>query len=87
MAAGLPILATRISCHTDVIENGDYAFWAENSDEESLTHALSLAWQRSECLSEMGQRSFSASINWTWRESANKLKSALELGIKNLANG
>lgn len=87
MAAGLPILATRISCHTDVIENGDYVFWAENSDEESLTDALALAWQNSDCLSEMGSRAASASVKWTWGESANKLKSALEFGIQKMANG
>lgn len=81
MAAGLPILATRIVCHTDVIGNGDYVFWAERADVAGLLAALRLAWQRRDSLSEMGSRAATAAQAWTWRESAKKLKKALDYGV------
>ncbi len=36
MAAGMPILATRIVCHTDVVGTEKYAFWAEDAGERGL---------------------------------------------------
>jgi glycosyltransferase involved in cell wall biosynthesis len=87
MAAGLPILATRIVCHTDVIGDQDFAFWAEQSDETSLLSALRLIWNNSDRLREMGCRSAKAAQAWTWRESAKKLKEALEFGLEKSAGG
>lgn len=86
MASGLPILATRIACHTDVIGDGDYVIWMEGSDEESLLSALREVWKKSGELREMGGRAAIASKAWTWAESARKLKTALETGLANLAN-
>jgi glycosyltransferase involved in cell wall biosynthesis len=87
MAAGLPILATRIACHTDVVGNGDFAFWAEQSDEARLLSALRLIWDNSNRLSEMGCHSAIAAQGWTWRESAKKLRAALETGLEKYASG
>ena len=36
MGAGMPILATKIVCHTDVMGNSDYVFWAENASIEEF---------------------------------------------------
>lgn len=85
MASGLPILATRIACHTDVIGDGDYVIWMEGSDEEALLSALREVWKKSGELREMGGRAAIASKAWTWAESARKLKTALETGLANLA--
>lgn len=86
MASGLPILATRIACHTDVIGDGDYVIWIEGSDEESLLAALRKVWKKSGELSEMGRRATLASSAWTWSESARKLRNALENGLATLAS-
>ena len=86
MASGLPILATRIACHTDVIGDGDYVIWMEGSDEEDLFAALRQVWKKSGELREMGGRAAIASKDWTWSESARKLRTALETGLANLAN-
>jgi glycosyltransferase involved in cell wall biosynthesis len=83
LAAGLPILATRIVCHTDVVGGGEYAIWAEDATEQGLLDALVLTWRSRDILSEMGQRAASASHEWTWKESAYKIKKALETGIEN----
>lgn len=87
MATGLPVLATRIVCHTDVIGDNNFAFWAEQSDEASLLAALHLIVDNLDRLSEMGYQSALASRDWTWRESARKLKTALENGLEKLTNG
>ncbi len=46
LAAGLPILATRIVCNTDVIGEGAYVFWAEDSSVEGLLAALRIVWEK-----------------------------------------
>jgi glycosyltransferase involved in cell wall biosynthesis len=82
MAAGLPVLVTRIVCHTDVIGSGKYAFWAEDASEQSLVDALCSVWQSRNALKEMGQLSAIAVEAWTWRASAAKLHKALEKGYE-----
>jgi len=82
MAAGMPILATRIACHTDVVGSGDYAFWAENAEEQGLLDGLRLVWRSRVLLSEMGSKAAIAVEGWTWRASAEKLKKALDKGCQ-----
>ncbi len=81
MAAGLPVLATRIVCHTDVVGDGRYAFWADQADMQSLLAALRLVWQNRDSLGEMGRQAAEAAQAWTWHESAKKLKTSLEYGL------
>lgn len=78
MAAGLPILATRISCHTDVIDDGKYVFWADGSTAECLTEALTQVWQRRQDLKTMGEEAVEAASVWTWDSAARKLGTALQ---------
>jgi glycosyltransferase involved in cell wall biosynthesis len=82
MAAGLPILATRIVCHTDVVGSGDYAFWAQDAGEQGLLDALRLVWRSRDFLREMGREAAIAAEGWTWRASAEKLKKALDKGCR-----
>jgi glycosyltransferase involved in cell wall biosynthesis len=84
MAAGLPILATRIVCHTDVVGPGNYAFWAQDAGEQGLLDALRLVWQSRDFLSEMGRQAAIAADGWTWTASAEKLRKALEKGFQSL---
>lgn len=80
MAAGLPILATRIVCHTDVIGDGQFVFWAEDGSEAGLVAALRQLWARRGELPAMSARASAAAPNWTWRASADKLRRALLRG-------
>ena len=77
MAAGLPILATRVVCHTEVIGNGNYVFWAGDGSAAALTVAIRAAHAMKDELRNMGQRAASAAQDWTWEESAKKLSMAL----------
>ena len=60
MGAGMPILATRIVCHTDVIGAGEYVFWAEDADVGGLLDALKQVWHARSSLPAMGEKSLSA---------------------------
>ncbi len=81
MAAGLPVLATRNRCHTDVVGSGGYAFWAVEPTEEDLLAALRLAWAARERLELLGREAYRAGHDWTWAASAHKLFVALEAGL------
>lgn len=82
LAAGLPILATKIVCHTDVIGDQPVAFWAQSSDIEGLFEALLLLYENREALPKMGERAALIAHDWTWESSAKKLKEALVYGFQ-----
>lgn len=81
MAAGLPILATRIVCHTDVVSGGEYVFWAEDASIEGLLAAMRLIWHDRTSLDRMGREAAIAAQAWTWQASARELNTALERGL------
>jgi glycosyltransferase involved in cell wall biosynthesis len=81
MAAGLPILATRVVCHSDVLGNGAYVFWAETADMEGLLAAIRTLWQHRTALAAMGCEAAGASQSWTWRAATQKLSNALKTGL------
>jgi glycosyltransferase involved in cell wall biosynthesis len=87
VASGMPILATRIACHTDVVEDGKYVFWAEDATTESLLAALNQVWREQSSLSEMGCAASAVADRWTWQESGASLKRALELGLSKAGVG
>lgn len=82
MGSGLPILATKIVCHTDVIGDGNFVFWSEGSDSVDIFNALRNIWRFKSKLAIMGKNASVASNNWTWASSAKKLDAALMHGLK-----
>jgi glycosyltransferase involved in cell wall biosynthesis len=78
LAAGLPMLATRIVAHTDVIGDAPYAFWAEDATVESFVEALKIAYSQREHFARLGDGAAAESINWTWQAAARKLVHGLE---------
>jgi glycosyltransferase involved in cell wall biosynthesis len=86
LAAGLPILATQIDCHTDVVGDGAYAFWAHTADQEGLHRALQQAWQERSLLATRGAQAAAAAPNWTWQATAARLRTALEYGMARCHN-
>lgn len=81
LAAGLPILATRNACHTDVIGNGAYAFWADDATVSDLLAALEQVWQQRHRLQELGREAAVAAQAWSWQAAAQKLSAAFECGL------
>ncbi len=82
MASGLPIFATRIDCHTDVIRDGKYVFWAEDGSEEGLFTGIRQIWEHRSSLQQMSLESLKAAESWTWEKSAERLIHALEYGLE-----
>lgn len=81
LAAGLPILATRIACHTDVLGEADFVFWANTGSVEDLYSALQQAWLAHFSLDTLGTRAAAIAPSWTWEASAQKLDKALTQGM------
>jgi len=81
IGSGLPVLATRIFCNTDVVGSGKYVFWAEDASVEGLLVAMRAIWHDRASLGRMGGEAAIAAQAWTWQESARKLKTALERGL------
>ncbi|MCD4671518.1 MAG: glycosyltransferase [Anaerolineaceae bacterium] len=82
MASGLPVMATRIVCHTDVMVNADYAFYANGSDVASLLAGLERIWQSKDSLPGLSQQTMRDASQWSWSEAARQLKQALEKGLE-----
>lgn len=82
MAAGLPVLSTTNRCHTDVVQEGNFAFWANDVTEEAIHSALQQAWDKRESLAQLGDEAFQAVQEWTWKASAQKLHNALIGGLQ-----
>lgn len=81
LAAGMPILATRIVCHTDVVGDLPIAVWADGSDEAAFLRALEHCWNLRDRLPAMGQAASEAAVDWTWAASARKISDALRLAL------
>jgi glycosyltransferase involved in cell wall biosynthesis len=84
MASGLPILAPRMACHSDVIGAGKYVFWVDQVDLLAFKMVLQQIWESRALLSEMGALATEAASDCTWHESAKKLKAALEYGLQKI---
>ena len=81
MGAGMPILATKIVCHTDVIGDDKFVFWANDSSVSGIQDALLNIWQQRFDLWKLSHDAVLASNNWTWVASAKCLHDALQHGL------
>jgi len=81
MAAGLPVLATRNVCHTDVVGEGKFAFWADGTDAPALLEAINECWNSRANLAQLGVEAQRSVQNWTWQSAARKLSQALMTGL------
>lgn len=81
MAVGLPMLATRNYCHTEVVGNGRYTFWIDAPTPENIQTALSQIWNSRESLPHLSHLATEEASNWSWRGAAAKLKKALDKAV------
>lgn len=81
MAAGMPILSTSNPCHTDVVRDGQYAFWADQATPAAILESLDAAYGQRQNLKRLGDESFADVAGWSWAASARKLAGALKLGL------
>jgi len=83
MASGLPVMATRIVCHTDVMADADYAFYADGADAPALMDCLEQIWKARETLPALGLQAMQDINPWSWAAAARKLDKALRNGLTN----
>ena len=76
MAAGMPIIATRIVSHSDVLKE-DYVVWAGDGSQDDLEKAIKVAYQKRAEFPNMGALAKKDVLNWTWNASVKKLSQAL----------
>jgi glycosyltransferase involved in cell wall biosynthesis len=81
MASGLPVMATRIACHTDVMADADYAFYANGANVPALVDCLKSISQHRESLPALGRHATQDVHNWSWAAAARKLDKALKKGL------
>lgn len=81
MAAGMPVLATDSKCHTDVVGDGRFAFWAHGTSEEAILAALRELWAQRQELRLLGSEAAAAAQAWTWSAAARKLNNAIHYGV------
>ena len=82
LAAGMPVLATRIAAHTQVLGDCRCAFWAEHWDADGLLAGLCQLWEQRDTLAERGEAAAVRVGDWTWGATARKLSEALLGGLR-----
>jgi glycosyltransferase involved in cell wall biosynthesis len=82
MASGLPVLATRVACYTDVASSAEYVFWAEDAKVPAIFATLRQIWTVRETLEDLGEQAAAAAGVWSWTESAKSLNDALKFGLR-----
>ena len=81
MGSGMPVLATEIVCHSDVIRQGDYVFWAKNAGLDGILAAIQQTWEKKSSFQVQGERALAAASAWTYESSALNLNKALRNGL------
>jgi glycosyltransferase involved in cell wall biosynthesis len=82
MASGLPVLATRNVCHSDVVGDGGYTFWVEEPTERGILAGLEQIWRQRADLQSLGREAQLEAEQWTWAAAARKLDEALRKGLQ-----
>lgn len=77
LAAGMPILATRITCHTQVLSASGCVFWAEDDSPEQLVLGLERLWDQRAELESMGRQASQLAESHTWKAFAQVLSDSL----------
>lgn len=78
LGSGLPILATRVICHTDVADN-TFAVWAHAATVPAFVEALKELDARRSEIGFMSRAAARAAKSWTWQQAARRLGAALLL--------
>lgn len=78
MAAGMPIMASRIAAHTQVLNGGEFVFWIDGETPESIVSSIDEVHAARSAMADLGRKSLAYSVNWTWEVSAGRLSRALE---------
>lgn len=77
MAAGMPVLATKIEAHLRVLNDRNFIFWS-GEKAENMAEAMAAVSASKLKLPMLGKNAREYAQYWSWEESAKKLSAALE---------
>jgi glycosyltransferase involved in cell wall biosynthesis len=77
LAAGLPVVATTIAPHREILGRSDCAFWAEDASAEALAGAMGRACAARPRLAALGEEARRVARPFGWDAAARALESAL----------
>jgi glycosyltransferase involved in cell wall biosynthesis len=83
MAAGMPLIATRIVAHTEVLRDGKFVFWDDDATPRSMASAIIEACSSKMDFPVLGAQARDLAKNWSWEASAKKLSNALDKTLNN----
>ena len=72
MAAGMPVIATRIEAHVRVFNDCDFVFWSGETA-ESIADTMAAVSASKAQLPILGKKARDYSKLWSWEESSKKL--------------
>jgi glycosyltransferase involved in cell wall biosynthesis len=79
MACGLPVIATEIPAHRNVLNGKPFAFFAKDASPQALAEAIRQAYAQKNRFEELGQQARAQVLEeHTWDRQANKLGSFLK---------
>lgn len=79
MAMGKSIILTDIEAHRNVVDNCEFAFFAESSSPDDIAKAIEQAYKRRNDLDRLGKYARKIALNeFTWENQANKLIKFIE---------
>lgn len=81
MAAGMPIIATKIQAHVNVFKDESFVFWC-TEDAKSMVEAIRRIEYSKQQLCKLGNDSKRYSRNWSWEKSGFQLSNSLKEVIK-----
>jgi glycosyltransferase involved in cell wall biosynthesis len=88
LAAGMPVMATHIRCHTDVMpEDAPYVFWAYGADRTALEQALTQIQKKKADLAIIAKLTTENIDQWTWRHSAEQISAGLSRHLPSVNGG
>lgn len=73
MAAGMPVIATKITAHTNVFKSGKFVFWDSKATSKTMLEAILEADKQKNNLQKYGEESYALGKKFTWSNSAEKL--------------
>jgi glycosyltransferase involved in cell wall biosynthesis len=80
LAAGMPIIATKIQAHEKVLNGKEFVFWSKENH-ISIAQAIMAAAISKEKLKVFGEQARKYSQNWSWEKSGEKLSNSLNKSL------
>lgn len=74
LACGIPVIATRISAHLNVLKDKNFVIWADSDNPQDIAKAIIQAYEKHEQFASFGREARKFVVNnYTWEKQLQKL--------------